>query len=122
MWSKAIKWAVYIVPVVAFAVLLNAGQVLKRPTGTGDDVLGHLHAVEQSVLAEDWVSAGSAWDRTQAAMDRVGRRIQIDAEKGEMQDLAEELARLRGTIQAREQGAALEHVSVLKSLFHELGR
>ncbi|HEY3366428.1 MAG TPA: DUF4363 family protein [Symbiobacteriaceae bacterium] len=117
-----VKWAVYIVPIVAFAVLLNAGQVLKRPMGTQDDVLGHLHAVEQSVLAEDWAGAGTGWERTQAAVDRVARRIQIDAEKGEMQDLAEELARLRGTIQAQERGPALEHVSVLKSLFHELGR
>ena len=122
MWKKAVKWAVYIIPLVVFAVLLNAGQVLKRPMGTGDDVLGSLKKVEQAVLVEDWDGAAAAWERTHRAVSIVMRRVQMDTERDEMQDFSEELARLRGAVQAGERGTALEHISVLKALFDEWGQ
>ncbi|HYF91625.1 MAG TPA: hypothetical protein VD969_05235 [Symbiobacteriaceae bacterium] len=122
MWRKIIKWAVYVVPITVFVLLLNAGQLLKRPMGTGDDVRGSLSRLEESVLTEDWQGADAAWERTHRAVGIVMRRVQVDAERDELQDFSEELARLRGAVQAGERAAALEHISVLKALYDEWGR
>jgi len=122
MWSKVIKWVIYIVPLVLFALLLNSGQVLKRPMGQDDRVEGGLHAVEIAVLKGEWSTAEREWERVHIGAMNVGRRIEVAAERDELQDFYEEMARLRGSIQAQERGASLEHVSVLKALFDEFGR
>lgn len=122
MSSKVVKWVIYLVPVVLFALLLNTGTVLKRPMGRNDRVEAGLHAVEEAVLKEQWATADREWDRVQASSIKVGRRIEIAAERDQLQDFYEELARLRGSIQAHERGSALEHISVLKALFDEFGR
>lgn len=121
MQSRAIKWILYIVPLIFFVFLLNSGGWLKQPRGKSDDLEGNLHAVEQAVLRDDWSDAGSAWGRAHVAMQKVSRRIELATERDEIQDFYEHLARLRGSIQAKERSAALEHVSVLKALFDEFG-
>jgi len=121
-WGRILKWVVYIVPIIAFAVLLNLGTPLKRPMGKEDDLFGQILITESAVLAEDWSAAGAAWEKTHRAMDLVSKRIELAAERREIEDFYTELARLRGDIQGHERGSALEHISVLKSLYTELGR
>lgn len=122
MASRALKWVVYMVPVILFALFLNSGQILKRPMGSGDDIFGSLHAVEQAVLSDDWAGAARGWEKTHKATGIVSRRIEVQAERNELQDFFEEMARLQGSIQAQEKGTALEHIAVLKSLYDEFGK
>lgn len=121
-WGRIFKWAFYLLPIVAFAGLLNLGEPLKRPMGSEDDLMGRILVTESAVLASDWSAAGEAWEKTHAAMDLVSRRIELAAERREIEDFYTELARLRGDIQGHERGSALEHLSVLKALYEELGR
>jgi hypothetical protein len=121
MWSKVLKWCLYVIPLVAITFLLNAGPVLKRPMGTDDDVAGSLERVEQAALQEDWEQASSAWDQLRQAFVKVERRAEVVVEWNELQDFDMELARLRGAIQAEERSDVLALISVLKALFDEFG-
>ncbi|HLN64043.1 MAG TPA: DUF4363 family protein [Symbiobacteriaceae bacterium] len=122
MWSKVAKWCLYIIPLVAFAFYMNSGTLLKRPMGSNDDLEGQLHQIEQATLAGDWVQAGAAWEQAHTAFDKVERRIEVIAERDELQHFYTELHRLRGAIQAEERVTVLSQVAMLKSLFDEFGK
>lgn len=122
MWNKLLRWATYGIPLLFFALLMNAGPVLKRPLGQEDRLMAQLETTEQAVLAGDWAAAATAWEQVDRASALVVRRIQLMAERDEVQAFYQELARLRGSIQAQEAGAALGQISVLKGLYDELGQ
>jgi hypothetical protein len=119
--AKAWKWVIYILPLLLFTFLLNTGPLLKRPMGRNDHLAESLHVVQLAVGAERWDDAGMAWQQAHVAMESISRRIEIATERDELQDFYEELARLRGSIEAHERGPALTHLAVLNALFDEFG-
>lgn len=120
--GKFVRWLVYLTPLLLFALLMNAGPVLKRPMRSDDRFMEFLEQTEKAALAEDWSTAADAWQRTDRAIGVVMRRIQLMAERNVAQTIVQDLAHLQGAIQAQDKNGALTHIAVLKTLFDELGQ
>lgn len=129
MWIRirktAQKWVALLVSVLvmlAFALILNSGQMLKRPQGTADDIPGGLVRLESSVDREDWAAAATELEALAHAMSAVRPRIELASELSELNRFSETLALLRGSIRARDRSASLQQTALLALLYDDLGR
>lgn len=129
MWThirrRISKSAGVVIPTLVmllFALLLNTGDLLKRPLGTHDDIPGGMERLEAALEAADWSGAEGARAELGAAMDRVRPRIELAAELSELNRFYEVLALLRGAIRARDRSASHQHLALLRLIYEDLGR
>lgn len=105
-----------------FALLLNTGDLLKRPFGPYDDIPGGMERLEAALEAGDWAGAEAARAGLGGAMDRVRPRIELAAELSELNRFYEMLALLEGAIRARDRSAGFQHLALLRLIYADLGR
>lgn len=127
MWIRMTmrKWASVLLPALVlllFALALNTGSLLKRPFGRHDDISGSVDRLDAAVRSGDWASANEALSAVSRAMTAVRPRIELAAERSELDRFNETLALLRGSLTARDLSASLQHIALLHLLYEDLGR
>ncbi|MEA4884006.1 MAG: hypothetical protein VB144_10215 [Clostridia bacterium] len=110
------------VTLIAFfvAVMLSAG-ILKRPTGTADDVEAWLSQVEERVIAERWDDALEGAERLASAWRKVAGRIQFSAERLDMLDFRTAIARATGSIKVRDGAGVVVELAEARALWARIG-
>ncbi len=103
-----------------FLVVMTSGSILKRPLGSGDDVLGRMKEVGAAVDKSRWEEATRASQGLDSAWKKVSARIQISSEKDELLKFGESVQKLKAYLKAKERGDALAELAVLRSLWGEL--
>lgn len=107
---------------LVFGAVLNSGPVLKRPFGQHDDIEGIAVRIERAVNENRWEEAEALVQPLNRAIDLVGARVQLIAEREELHGLAEHLTLLRGGLATRDSTSALQEIAMIKYLYAELGQ
>lgn len=118
-----IKLIYYLVPamvITLFVLIMNAGEYLKEARGEHDNVPKYFQLVEADVAAGQWTTAEEDLDKLKAAWQVVMGRIQFDVERDEINHLSANLARLGGSIKAKNMSSAVVELAEAKEHWDEL--
>lgn len=100
----------YTIPLLVlagFMLMMNSGDILKKPMTTQDDFPYYLQEVEQAIEREDWDAAHSHSANLSTAWEKVSPRIQFSVDKDEMKAIEVGLSRLQAFLQSQDRSQAL---------------
>jgi len=120
--KKLVTIALPVLAICLFILVMVSGSFLKRPLGQDDDVPGSIERLKRIVLDESWDQADIAADELIAAWEKVVLRVQFSAERDEINSLSDNLARLKGAVQARDKAGALMELYEAYRHWEDLGR
>ena len=117
------KFWMYTIPLLvlaSFVVIMNSGDILKKPMTTEDDFPYYLQEVEQAITREDWHAAQTHSANLSTAWDKVSPRIQFSVDKDEMKAIEVGLSRLQAFLQAQDRGSALATAAEIREHWDHL--
>ncbi|MBD7937776.1 DUF4363 family protein [Cytobacillus sp. Sa5YUA1] len=105
-----------------FIFTMKSGDFLKQPLVDGDDVIGMLSLVEQSIQEGDWKSAKKQINQAKEGFLTVQKRVQFSVEKNELNQIGTSLNRAIGFIDVHDQGGAKAEIEEIKFAWEGLGK
>lgn len=119
---KILAYAVPILILLIFMLIMHSGLFLKEPLNQTDDFADYLDAVQDHVMAEQWAQAAANLRHLKNAWRQIINRVQFSVEKDEITRLSANLARMGGAITAQDQGGAMVEIGEAREFWYELGR
>jgi len=119
------KITVYIataLTIIAFIILMNAGNYLKSPQGQTDNFPLYIKLLTGNIKTEQWKSAEENSEKLATAWRKIIPRIQYSVEKDEINAINVNLARLRAYIAARDKSNALAELNEAFEHWNDLNR
>lgn len=120
--KKIISYAIPIVTLTAFIVLMLGGNYLKKPLNSSEDVVAfvelsieHAKVGKWDMLQQDIASIDTAWKK-------IIPRIQFSVERDEMYNISLNIARLRGSIASEDKPSTLIELNEIIENWDELTR
>lgn len=114
--------AIPIATLVLFILIMLSGDILKQPLVGGDNVPQSIETVVYAISHENWEAADEATENLNRVWDKVVTRVQFSAERNEIDDLTINIARLRGSIQAKDKASGLMELSEAYEHWENLGK
>lgn len=118
------RFLITIIPLITLALfvfIMLSGNILKRPLGEDDDIVGSLDDIIEAVNSDAWNEAGGKLQSLERAWNRVVNRVQFGSERDEINKLTTCLARLKGAIMAKDRAGALMELYEAYNHWIELG-
>ena len=120
--KKFISYAIPVVTLLLFALLMLGGNYLKKPLNPSEDVIafvelsiGHAKAEEWTMLHQDITDIDTAWKK-------IIPRIQFTVERDEIYNISLNIARLRGSIASEDKPSTLIELNEIIENWDELTR
>lgn len=120
--KKFISYAIPIVTLTVFVLLMLGGNYLKKPHNSSEDVIAivelsieHVKIEKWDMLKQDIVNIDSAWNK-------IIPRIQFSVERDEIYNISLNIARLRGSIQCEDKSSTLIALNEIIEDWDELTR
>ena len=114
--------AIPIVTLVFFVLLMLSGDVLKQSFGRDDDIPQSIEAIIQDINNENWEAANRNTDNLATAWNKVVKRVQFSSERNEIDAFSTNVARLRGSIKAKDKSNVLVELSEAYEHWNNLGK
>lgn len=117
------KLTIYALPIItllAFIIIMNSGDYLKKPFSQHDNVPRQIVTLEKEIKQKDWQQASQEWEKLDSAWEKVMPRIQFSVEKDEINAIDVGLGRLKGYIVARDYSNALAQLSEIREHWENL--
>lgn len=108
------KFFVIFTPVAILVVsilIMLSGTYFKKSTGDWDNIPKHLDTITTAVSSGDWALAAQDTSELETAWKSIIKKVQYSSERSEINDLSVSLARLKGTIAAKDTTSALIELS-----------
>lgn len=118
---RVLYYAIPTVILVLTLLVLNAGPLLLRPMGDGDNVKARLEEVSSLALSDRWQEAEAAVQELERAWERVRARARFTLDESDIKAFDLELAGLRGAVDARDQAEVRIAHRRLMALWSDLG-
>ncbi len=118
---KKIKY--YFIPVlliIAFVIIMTTGNIVKKPFSQKDDVQYYIERVNKDVNSEKWVEGKLNVDKLKIAWRKVSKRVQFSVERDEMVAIDRNIAKIKGSIEAKDKTSALIELSEIKENWMDL--
>jgi len=120
--KKFITFAIPIVTLTAFILLMLGGNYLKRPLNSSENVLAytkisieHAKVERWDLLKQDVVNIDYAWKK-------IIPRIQFSVERDELYNISLNVARLKGAITSEDKASTLIELNEIIENWDELTR
>jgi len=120
--KKFISYAIPIVTLTAFILLMLGGNYLKRPLNSSENVVAytklsieHAKVEKWDMLKQDVVNIDYAWKK-------IIPRIQFSVERDELYNISLNVARLKGAIASEDKSSTLIELNEIIENWDELTR
>ena len=120
--KKFISYAIPIVTLTAFVLLMLGGNYFKKPQTPSEDVIAfveisiaHAKIEEWGMLHQDIVNIDTAWEK-------IIPRIQFSVERDEIYNISLNIASLRGSIASEDKTSTLIELNEIIENWNELTR
>lgn len=120
--KKFISYAIPIVALTAFILLMLGGNYLKRPLNSSEDVVAfteisikHAKVEKWDMLQQDIVNIDTAWKK-------IIPRIQFSVERDEIYNISLNIARLKGSIASEDKTSTMIELNEIIENWNELTR
>lgn len=119
------KFLVITIPIVTLAIfilIMLSGGILKKPISNDDSVPDSIHQIIYEVESENWKDAEIKTDQLSALWKKIVRRVQFSSERDEINAFSSNIARLRGTIHARDKSGSFAELYEAYEHWDQLGK
>jgi hypothetical protein len=120
--KKFISFAIPIVALTVFVLLMLGGNYLKEPNNPSEDVIAFVELSIKHAKAEKWDMLNEDIESLDAAWKKISPRIQFSVERDELYNINLNLARLRGSISAEDKTSTLIELNEIIENWIELTR
>ena len=118
------KFLVISIPIVTlalFVVIMLSGNYLKQPLSETDNIPQLVQILTNNLNDEKWEEAKNNTDKLSEVWDRIVRRVQFSAERDEINGFSMNVARLRGSIIAKNKANSFSALFEAYEHWKELG-
>ncbi len=111
-----------IVTMVLFIFVMESDNILKRPLGNNDSIPQSINAVINDIQSSDWDKAEKDTNNLSEVWKKIVRRVQFSSERDEINAFSINLARLRGSILAKDKAGAFSELYEAYEHWEDLGK
>jgi hypothetical protein len=120
--KKFISYAIPIVTLAAFVLLMLGGNYLKKPLSPSEDVVAFVEQSIEHVKVEKWDMLHQDIANIDNAWKKIIPRIQFSVERDEIYNISLNIARLKGSIQSDDKTSTLIELNEIIENWDELTR
>jgi hypothetical protein len=118
---KILVISIPILTLALFVVIMLSGNYLKKPLDETDNIPELIQILINNIDDEKWEEAKKNTDKLSDAWDRIVKRVQISSERDEINGFSMNVARLRGSIMAKNKANSLSVLFEAYEHWKELG-
>jgi hypothetical protein len=111
-----------IVTIILFVAIMHSGGYLKMSQGENENISELVQVLIHDVNDENWEAANDHIDRLSELWKKTVKRIQFGSEKDGINAFSINVARLRGTIIAKDKGGSLSELYEAYTHWEGLGK
>lgn len=119
------KFLIHAIPIsalVLFIIIMQSGNILKKPIGNNDDVPQAIYDLIEAVSRDYWDEADTKLKNLAEAWEKVLVRVQFSSERDEINKINACIARLKGAVMAQDKANALMELNEAYYHWDDLGR
>lgn len=120
--KKFISYAIPIVTLAAFVLLMLGGNYLKKPLSPSEDVVAFVELSIEHAKVENWDMLNQDIVNINNAWKKIIPRIQFSVERDELYNISLNVARLRGSITSEDKTSTLIELNEIIEDWVELTR
>jgi len=120
--KKFISYAIPIVTLAAFVLLMLGGNYLKKPLSPSEDVVAFVELSIEHAKVENWDMLNQDIVNIDNAWKKIIPRIQFSVERDELYNISLNVARLRGSITSEDKTSTLIELNEIIEDWVELTR
>ena len=120
--KKIIAYAIPIVTLTAFILLMLGGAYLKRPLNPSEDVVNFAEISIEHAKGEKWDMLEKDVLNIDFAWKKIIPRIQFSVERDELYNISLNVARLKGSIVSEDKASTLIELNEIIENWDELTR
>jgi hypothetical protein len=120
--KKYIPYAIPIVTLTVFVLLMLGGNYLKKPHNSSEDVMAFVYLSIEHVKIEEWDMLKHDIESINTAWKSIIPRIQYSVERDEIYNINLNIARLRGSVASEDKSSTLIELNEIIENWHELAR
>ncbi len=117
------KFLVIIIPIVTlilFVLIMFSGNILKHPLGKDDNIPESIQLIIQDIDSENWEEANIKTENLSNTWEKIVKRIQFSSERDEINSFSTNIARIRGTIMAKDKSSSFAELNEAYDHWKEL--
>jgi hypothetical protein len=119
---KFLVIAIPIVTLVLFILVMESDIFLKRPLGKNDSIPNSIDAIVHDIQKDNWDKANKDTDNLSEVWKKIVKRVQFSSERDEINAFSINLARLRGSILAKDKSGAFSELYEAYEHWEDLGK
>ena len=119
---KFLVIAIPVVAIVAFILIMISDNWLKNSLGDGENIPDIISGVIEDINDEKWDETENGIRKLESSWDRVINRVQFSVERDEINSFDSNLARLKGTVLARDKAGSLAEIYEALEHWKGMGR
>lgn len=120
--KKFISYAIPIITLAIFVLLMLGGNYLKKPHNPSEDVVAFVDVSIQHAKAEKWDMLHQDIIDIDYAWKKIVPRIQFSVERDELYNISLNIARLRGSVDSEDKTSTLIELNEIIENWNELTR
>ncbi|MCE5220932.1 MAG: DUF4363 family protein [Clostridium sp.] len=118
------KFLVITIPIVTlafFILIMLTSSILKGPLGKDDNIPKSIELIIQDIDSENWEEANNKTEKLSNTWEKIIKRVQFSSERDEINSFSTNIARLRGTIMAKDKSSSFAELNEAYDHWKELG-
>lgn len=118
------KFLVITIPITTltiFILIMFSSSILKRTFVNDDNIPDAIQSIIQDIESENWDAANYKVDKLKLTWKKVIKRIQFSSERNEIISFSTNIARLHGSIKAKDKSNSYSELNEALDHWTELG-
>ena len=120
MMRKFLVISIPIVTLILFVLIMFSGNILKHPLGKDDNIPESIQLIIQDIDSENWEEANNKTETLSNTWEKIVKRIQFSSERDEINSFSTNIARIRGTIMAKDKSGSFAELNEAYDHWKEL--
>lgn len=118
---KFLVIAIPIVTLTIFTLIMFSSSILKRTFVNDDNIPDSIHSIIQDIESENWDAASYKTDNLKIKWEKVVKKVQFSSERDELNSFSTNIARLHGSIKAKDKSNSYSELNEALDHWTELG-
>ena len=118
--KKFISFAIPIITLTVFLLIMLGGNYFKKPHASSEDVIAFVELSIKHVKTQKWDALTSDIEKIDLAWKKIMPRIQFSVETDEIRNITLNIARLRGSIWSKDKTSTLVELNEIIENWGEL--
>lgn len=118
------KFLVITIPIATltvFILIMFSSNILKYAFGNDASIPDSIQSIIQDIESENWDAANYKTDKLKTTWEKVVKRIQFSSERDELNSFSTNIARLHGSIKAKDKSNSYSELNEALDHWTELG-